>query len=326
MKKNKSILKIGKSVIKSEIIALKKLEKSLGTSFVKAVELIYNTKGNVVFTGVGKSKLILEKTCGTFSSLGITSYILDPTAANHGDLGRLQKKDVIIIASNSGNSNEFRSILKYAKTNKIKIIGITSNTKSKLYLNSDVKIFYKKVKEAGDKNYYLVPTSSTTLLTALGDALAIATATKKKFKISSFSQFHPSGSIGKSLSIIKDLTIPLSKLTIIKSNSSFSKTLSKISEKRLGCVLVRDYSTDKISLITDGDAARAARKFKDINKVTAKDFMTRDPICVNENNLILDTLKTMNSKKINAILIKKNKKILGLVTLHSILSFLENEK
>ncbi len=322
MKKNNNILITGKGVINSEINALKKLKKSIGKSFIEAVELIYNTigKGNIIFTGVGKSKLILEKTCGTFSSLGVATYTLDPMAANHGDLGRLQQKDIIIIASNSGNSTELDAIIKFSKNNNIKIIGITSNNKSKLFKNSNIKITYPKVKEAGNKNFTLVPTSSTTILAAIGDALAICTAEKKKFKISNFGENHPHGYIGKSLTKIKELLIPITKLPFVDLNASFSKTLQVIAKKKLGCALIKN--KNQISLVTDGDTARAANKYKNIQKLRVKDFMTKKPLIIDENTLVPDTLNILNEKKINVVLIKRKEKFVGLVNLHKIIEFL----
>lgn len=321
MIKQINILNIGKNVIKSELNALKKLNKSINKSFLNAVNLINYTKGNIVFTGVGKSKLILEKTCGTFSSLGLPSYTLDPTAASHGDLGRLQQRDTLIVASNSGNSREFESILKFANKTRIKVIGITSNKKSKLFKNSFIKILHPKVKEAGDKNFSMVPTSSTTLLAALGDALAIAVAKKRGFKISNFGEYHPKGSIGKSLTKVKDLLILKSKIIYIKENTSFSDTLKKIAKSRLGCVLIKN-KKNKISIITDGDAARAASRFKDIKKLKAKNFMTRNPQFIDESILIPEALKILNKKRINVLLVKNNKKFTGLISLHSIIEFL----
>jgi len=191
MKSEKQILNFGKKLIKEETNALNKVQKNLNINFSKAVNIINNTKGNVVFSGVGKSKLILEKTCGTFSSLGIPSYVLDANQATHGSLGNLKNNDTLIIASNSGNTNELIAIFKFAKKYKIKIIGISSNSRSQLFKNSIINIIYPKVKEIGDNNFKLVPTSSTTALTAIGDALAVSVAKLKGFTIKDFSQAHP---------------------------------------------------------------------------------------------------------------------------------------
>ena len=322
MKSEKQILSFGKKLIKEEINALLKVQKNLNINFSKAVNLINNTKGNIVFTGVGKSKLILEKTCGTFSSLGISSYVLDANQASHGSLGNLQKNDTLIIASNSGNTNELITILKFAKKYKIKIIGISSNSKSQLFKNSDINIIYPKVKEIGDINFKLVPTSSTTALTGIGDALAISVAKLRGFKIKEFGETHPSGSIGKVLTPIKDLLITGKNIPFINSKDSFSKILSVIASKRLGCALVRDKSSKKISIVTDGDCSRAAAKYKNLSLIKAEDIMTRNPNFINEMSFAPDALSTMNKKRITVLLVKSKGKFKGLVSIHTILEFL----
>jgi len=322
MKSEKQILSFGKKLIKEEINALLKVQKNLNINFSKAVNLINNTKGNIVFTGVGKSKLILEKTCGTFSSLGISSYVLDANQASHGSLGNLQKNDTLIIASNSGNTNELITILKFAKKYKIKIIGISSNSKSQLFKNSDINIIYPKVKEIGDINFKLVPTSSTTALTGIGDALAISVAKLRGFKIKEFGETHPSGSIGKVLTPIKDLLITGKNIPFINSKDSFSKILSVIASKRLGCALVRDKSSKKISIVTDGDCSRAAAKYKNLSLIKAEDIMTRNPNFINEMSFVPDALSAMNKKRITVLLVKSKGKFKGLVSIHTILEFL----
>ena len=322
MKLEKQILNFGKNIIKEEISSIQKVQKSLNLNFSKAVNLINNTKGNIVFTGVGKSKLILEKTCGTFSSLGISSYILDANQASHGGLGSLQKNDTLIIASNSGNTNELVSIFKYAKKYKIKIIGISSNSKSQLSKNSNINIIYPKIKEAGDKNFSLVPTSSTTVLNCIGDALAITVAKKRNFKISKFGEHHPHGSIGKSLTPIKELLITGNKIPYVYRNANFSKILSAISSKRLGCVLVKEKNNNKLSIITDGDTARAASRFSDLHKLKASKIMTKNPTFVDEMTLAPEALTIMNKKRITVLLVRSKGKFKGLVNIHSIIEFL----
>jgi len=322
MKSEKQILSFGKKLIKEEINALSKVQQNLNINFSKAVNLINNTKGNIVFSGVGKSKLILEKTCGTFSSLGISSYVLDANQATHGSLGNLKNNDTLIIASNSGNTNELLAIFKFAKKYKIKIIGISSNSKSQLFKNSDINIVYPKVKEIGDNNFKLVPTSSTTALTVIGDALAISVAKLKGFTIKDFSQAHPGGSIGKALTPIKDLLITGKNIPFVNSGDSFSKILSVVASKRLGCALVKDKNSKKISIVTDGDCSRAASKFKNLSLVKAKDIMTKNPSYANEKTLAPDALSVMNKKRITVLLVKSKRKFKGLISLHSILEFL----
>jgi len=322
MKSEKQILNFGKKLIKEEIKALIKVQKNMNINFSKAVNLINNTRGNVVFSGVGKSKLILEKTCGTFSSLGISSYVLDANQASHGSLGNLQKNDTLIIASNSGNTNELITILKFAKKYKIKIIGISSNKKSQLFKNSNINIIYPRVKEIGDDNFKLVPTSSTTVLAAIGDALAISVGKLKKFKIKKFGETHPGGSIGKSLTSIQDLLITGNSIPFVDSNASFSKVLSVIASKRLGCALVKDKKFKRISIVTDGDTARAASKYKNISSLKVNQFMTKNPKYINENTLITEALSIMNEKRITILLVKSKNKFKGLVSLHSIIEYL----
>ena len=322
MKSEKQILNFGKKLIKEEIKALIKVQKNININFSKAVNLINNTRGNVVFSGVGKSKLILEKTCGTFSSLGISSYVLDANQASHGSLGNLQKNDTLIIASNSGNTNELITILKFAKKYKIKVIGISSNLKSQLYKYSNINIVYPKVKEIGDKNFSLVPTSSTTALTTIGDALAVSVAKLRGFKIKEFGETHPSGSIGKALTQIKDLLIIGKNIPFINSKAKFSKILSAIASKRLGCVLVKDKNSKKISIITDGDCSRAVAKYKNLSLIQAKDIMTKNPSYIDETTLASDALSLMNKKRITVLLVKNKTRFKGLVSLYSTLDFL----
>ena len=323
MKSEKQILNFGKKLIKEETNALNKVQKNLNINFSKAVNIINNTKGNVVFSGVGKSKLILEKTCGTFSSLGIPSYVLDANQATHGSLGNLKNNDTLIIASNSGNTNELIAIFKFAKKYKIKIIGISSNSRSQLFKNSIINIIYPKVKEIGDNNFKLVPTSSTTALTAIGDALAVSVAKLKGFTIKDFSQAHPGGSIGKALTPIKDLLISGKNIPFVDDKASFSKILSAIASKRLGCVLVKNKSSKKISIITDGDCSRAAAKYKNLSLIKAKDIMTKNPKLIDEMALAPDALSIMNKKRITILLVKSGNKFKGLISLHNILEFLQ---
>lgn len=322
MKSDKQILNFGKKIIREEVVALIQVVNNLNINFSKAVSLINGTKGNIVFSGVGKSKLILEKTCGTFSSLGIPSYVLDANQASHGSLGNLQKDDTLIIASNSGNTNELLSIIKFAKKYKIKIIGISSDSKSYLSKNSDISIVYPRVKEVGDSNFKLVPTSSTTVLAAIGDALAISTGKLRSFKIKKFGETHPSGAIGKSLTSIKDLVIKGAQIPYLNLNAKFSKVLSVIASKRLGCVLVKDQKSKKVYIITDGDTARAAKKYKNLENVKAKDLVTKKPKFVDENTLVPDALTLMNKKRITVLLVKSKGTFKGLLSIHTILEFL----
>ena len=320
---NKSSINIANKVIRTEIEGLKKLSKSIGISFIQAINAIDKSKGRIVFCGVGKSARILEKISSTFSSIGISSFTLDPTDAGHGSLGALRKSDILIIASFSGNSSELNNTLDYAKRNKIKIIGISSNLKSNLIKSSDIKILIPKVAEAGDKNLDMIPTSSSINLLALGDCMAITLATKNKFNKKKFGLLHPSGSIGKNLSDISQITIARKKIPFVSENSSLHNTVMKISSGRLGCVIVRNKRMQVCGFISDGDINRAIRKFKNIFLKKSKDIMSKKPTYIPNTYLITEALEIMNKKKITVLLVRKNKKLDGLVHMHDVLSFLK---
>ena len=321
--KNIDIIKTAKEVINTEISALKELQKSLNLSFCKAIKLISGSKGRIICCGVGKSAKILEKISSTLSSIEISSFTLDPTDAGHGSLGAIKKEDVLMIASFSGNSTELTNILKYAKKNHIKIIGISSNPHSNLIKNSYIKIIMPSVTEAGNKNLDMIPTSSSTNLLALGDCFAITLATKKKFNKKKFGRIHPSGSIGKNLSDISEIMITGKKIPIVNKNSNIKKVVMKISSGKLGCAIVMD--NKKIcGFISDGDMNRAIKKYKNIFSQKAQDIMSKKPKTISSNFLIIDALKLMNKEKITALIIEKNKKALGLVHMHHILSYLNS--
>ena len=321
---NKKIINTAKNVIKTEIIALKKLQNTIDHSFCKAINLIAKTKGRIICCGVGKSAKILEKISSSLSSIGISSFTLDPTDASHGSLGAIKNGDILIIASFSGNSSELNNILKFAKKNSIKIIGISSNPQSNLIKASYIKIQMPKVVEAGNKNLNIIPTSSSTNLLALGDCFAISLASKKKFNAKKFGKFHPSGSLGKNLSEISEIMLTGTKIPIVNKNSSLQAVVAKISSGRLGCVIVIDHNKKICGFISDGDMNRAIKKYKNLFTKKAKDIMSQKPKTISGNYLINDALHLMNKEKITALVIAKKKKILGLVHMHNIISFLNS--
>jgi arabinose-5-phosphate isomerase len=319
----KKIINIAKEVISTEIAALKKLQKSIGKSFYQAINLISNSNGRIICCGVGKSAKILEKISSTLSSIGISSFTLDPTDAGHGSLGAIKKHDILIIASFSGGSIELNNILKYAKKNAIRIIGISSNPLSNLIQLSNIKIIMPKVIEAGNKNLNMIPTSSSTNLLALGDCLAISLASRNNFNKKKFGKLHPSGSLGKNLSEISEIMITGNKIPIVSINSKIKDVVLKISIGKLGCVVV--VKNKKIcGFISDGDMSRAIKKYHNIFDKKANDIMSKKPKTISSKCLIIDALKIMNKEKITTLVIAKNKKILGLVHLHNILSYLNS--
>ena len=209
------IYEIGKSVIDLEIKALKKLRNSLDKSFNEAVKAINKCKSKVVICGVGKSGIIASKISATLSSVGTPSFSISANDCSHGDLGRITNQDVLILISYSGKTDELKNIIKYAKTNKIILIGIVSNKNSNLYKSANIKLLIPEVIESG---FGIVPTSSTTSQLALGDALSIALMKKKKFGKLDFKKFHPAGNLGNKLKTAADVMLVKNKIPFVYEN------------------------------------------------------------------------------------------------------------
>ena len=236
---NDRIQKIAKEVIQFEINALNNLKNSINLSLSKVVKLILNCKqGKVIISGVGKSGIIARKWAATFSSTGTPSFFLDATNASHGDMGQITSNDVVILISNSGESDELKNIIQYISRNKnINLIGVTSKKDSILYKNSDVTFQMPSIKEAGPEN--IVPTSSTSAQLALGDAIAIACMRYKNFTKLDFKKIHPSGNLSIKLKTVSDLMISGKKLPIVRENMKMKKALSIITKKGLGVLIIK---------------------------------------------------------------------------------------
>ena len=322
MKKNKLITSARK-VISAEIAGLKKLSQSIDVSFIKTIDLLHKVKGRVICCGVGKSAKILEKISSTLSSIGISSFTLDPTDAGHGSLGAIKKNDILMIASFSGNSSELANIIKYAKKLSVKIIGISSNKQSNLIQSSNIKIIMPKVKEAGNQELDMIPTSSSINLLSLGDCIAICLAERKKFNKRNFGAFHPSGSLGKNLSTVEEIMITGKNLPIVEEKTPIKNTVLTISSKRLGCAIV--VKNKKVTgFVSDGDMSRGIKKFSNIFQKKTKDIMSKKPLSISKNCLIVDALRLMNEKKITALIILEKKKLKGVIHMHNILSFMNS--
>ena len=315
----KKIKSIANEVIDLEINALKKLKSSLNSSLDKAVDLLTNCQSKVIVCGVGKSGIIASKIAATLSSVGTPAFNISANDCSHGDLGSITKKDVVVLISNSGNSSELKNIIEFVNRYKIKLIGISSKKNSLLNKNSNVKILIPEVRESG---YGIVPTSSTTVQLALGDALAIATMQKKKFGKLDFKKFHPSGSLGNKLKTVDDLMITKDKIPFIYENFNVEKALEIINSKKLGTVITRNKKNITTGILTDGDIKRLVYRFNDIKKLQVKDIIKKDPISVEKDLLAAKALKIMNDKKITSLCVhsktRKNKTI-GLIHIHNIL-------
>ena len=321
MKSNK-INTVGKEVIQFEINALKNLKKYLNNDFVNIIKTIISCKsGKVIVSGVGKSGIIARKWAATFSSTGTPSFYLDPSNASHGDMGQISANDVVVLISNSGQSEELKNIIQYTSRNKnIKLIGITSKKESILYQNSNISFLIPNIKEAGPEN--IVPTSSTTTQLALGDAIAIACMTQKKFTKFDFKKFHPSGSLSIKLKTVGDLMLTRRKIPIVNENINMRKALKIINSKNLGVLIVNDKNGNTSGIITDGDVKRIAQKYVKFENLVIKKVMKKNPLSVEENTLAASALSIMNTKKITTLCVhrkRKIKKTVGMLHMHDIL-------
>ena len=225
--KKKNFIRPAKEVIELEISALKKLKNSLNNSFNRAVEEIATCQSKVVLCGVGKSGLIANKIAATLSSVGTPSFYLSASDSSHGDLGSISKKDILILISYSGQTNELKNIIQYANRNRILLIGIVSRKNSILYKASDIKLLIPEVKESAE----IVPTSSTTSQLALGDALAIAEMKFKKFEKSDFKKIHPAGSLGAQLRTVEEIMLTGDKIPFVDEQLNMRKALKILSKK-----------------------------------------------------------------------------------------------
>ena len=321
MKKN--IIKIAKEVIKIETASLKKLEANIGKSFEQIIKTIINCKnGKIIISGVGKSGIIGKKWSATLSSTGTPSFFLDASNASHGDMGQITSNDILILISLSGQSEELKNIIQYTSRNKnIKLIGITSKKDSLLYRNSDLKFLLPSVKEAGPGN--IVPTSSTTVQVALGDAIAITCMVYKKFGKLDFKKFHPSGSLSIKLKTVEDLMLSGKKIPFVNENVSMKDALVSITKKNLGTLVIRNNRNYTTGILTDGDLKRINNIKLNFKDLKLKKVMKKRPISVDKDMLAAQALSIMNNKKITSLCVhqnnKKNKTI-GFIHIHNILN------
>ncbi len=314
----KEILNIAKRTIDIELETLFNLKESLDHSFIKAIEILYNCKGKVIFTGIGKSGHIARKISSTFSSTGTPSIFLHPAEAIHGDLGIIDKEDVLVIISNSGETEEIINIIPYLKFLNVPIICITGNINSTLAQKSDVVIDIKIKREACPFN--LAPTSSTTAILVLGDALAITLMELKGFTKEQFAKLHPGGLIGKRLKKVMDIMHSGEKVPIVYEDMTMKEAIIEITSKGFGATAVLDRNQNLIGIITDGDLRRYIEKGNDLNNGSVKTAMTKNPKTIKYNETVADALNLMEKYKITVLLVlDENNKLIGILHLHDIL-------
>lgn len=309
-----SIISLAKCILRKEANSIIACEPSINEKFVSAVELIKNCTGKILMTGVGKSGNIACKISSTFSSTGSPSIFLHPTDASHGDLGIIGQKDVIIALSNSGETTELFSIINFANRFSIKLISITSNINSTLAKSSDIAIVIPKLTEAGSLN--IAPTSSTTAMLAIGDALALCVCNEKQFTLNNFKDLHPGGAIGMKLLKVSDIMkVSRDQLPFCTKDTDFREIIEIISAKGQGCIAVLDDDQSVIGVITDGDLRRSFNE--NIFSKKAVDIMIKDPIVISKDDLLINALKLMNTRLIsNLFVINDTRKLIGILHLH----------
>ena len=312
----KSYIKIAKKSAGIQISELKKINKIFNSSFVKAVDALVNCKGKVICAGVGKSGLIARKVSATLSSIGVSSFFCDPVTARHGDMGQIEKKDILLIFSYSGNSEELNDMLNYANRFGIKVIGIASSKDSILLKASDIKLLLPKVKEADTTG--IVPTSSTTITLVLGDTLCTAIQYKKKISKEIFKRYHKGGSLGRTLLLVKDVMVTGNKIPTIDKNKTIKQAGRIISAKKLGLVLVM--KKGKVSsIVTDGDCRRGLQKYSGNDKI--EKIASRNPLKIDQDITATKCLSIMTQKKVTSLIVSsKSGKLKGICHIHHLLS------
>ncbi|HEY5325911.1 MAG TPA: KpsF/GutQ family sugar-phosphate isomerase [Mucilaginibacter sp.] len=290
---------IAKRVFNTEIESLRFVAEAIDDEFTKVVEVILKAKGKVIVSGIGKSGIIGKKIAATLASTGTPAFFLHPGEAFHGDLGMVGANDIIILISYSGETDEVLNLVPFLEWNKNVIIGITGNPNSTVAKNSHYHINIAIRQEACPLD--LAPTSSTTAMLVMGDALAVALMESRNFQHEDFARFHPGGSLGRKLLVrVKDL-MRTDNLPFIGEEASFTELLLRMSEGRLGMVIVGDASYVK-GIITDGDLRRALLRTPDTSKLAVAGMMTTSPVFIDENEFIHHAEQLMIEKKITTVL------------------------
>ena len=291
---------IAKRVFDIEIESLKNVSDNIGDEFTAVVNAILNSKGKLIVAGVGKSGLIGRKIAATLASTGTPAFFLHPGEAFHGDLGMVEVNDTVILVSYSGETDEVLKIIPFLKWNKNLLIGITGNTNSTIAKNSDYHLNVAITREACPLE--LAPTSSTTTTLVMGDALAVALMEARQFQHEDFARFHPGGSLGrKLLTRVKDL-MRTDNLPFIDTNASFTDVLLRMSEGRLGMVIIGNSSYVE-GIITDGDLRRALLRNPDTSKLSVTEMMTTSPVIIDGEEFINNAEQLMIEKKITNVLV-----------------------
>ena len=316
MKSNNTIVEIAKKAIKNQSKAIKRLADFIDDEFAEATNLIFNLKGRVIVTGVGKSAIIANKIVATLNSTGTPSIFMHAADAIHGDLGTIQHNDVVICISKSGNTPEVKVLVPLIKNSSNKLIAITSNRDSFLGKNADFVLNSYVEKEACPNN--LAPTTSTTAQLVIGDALAICLLELREFSSIDFAKFHPGGALGKRLYLRVNDISSINLKPQVNPNDDVKKVIVEISEKMLGITAVVE-NKKIVGVITDGDIRRMLNKHDNIKDLCAKDIMSKNPKYIVASAMAVEALDLMEANEISQLLVEKNGLYAGVIHLHDLI-------
>ena len=312
---SQNFIEIGKRVVRSEARALDELENEIGESFSNAIELILNVNGRVILSGMGKSGHIARKITATLTSTGTPAHFLHPAEASHGDLGMITNADVLVLLSNSGETPELANIISYSKRFKVPLIGIASNLNSSLLKNANIPILLPKTNEACNSG--IVPTTSTTMALALGDAIAITIMEFRKFTPESFKIFHPGGNLGSALVTIENLMHKGQKIPKVFPGTSMVDVFLEMSKKGFGTVAIAKNKDVLVGVITDGDLRR---NIEDLMTKSCDQILTSNPHVVTKDMLASSALNLMNKHQISSVFaVNKKNQLLGILHIHDCL-------
>lgn len=313
-----TILSTALQTLEIEIEALKDLKVSINEGFQKVVEAIWQSKGRVVVTGIGKSAIIAQKITATLNSTGTPSIYMHAADAVHGDLGMIQSNDLLLCLSKSGSTSEIKILVPLVKSRGIPVVGMVANKNSWLANHAD-HILYTPISKEADPND-LAPTASTTAQMALGDALAVSLLALRGFQPNDFAAFHPGGILGKQLYLrVRDI-YPQNERPCVFLSASLEETILEMTSKRLGCTVVLNEKNKVVGIITDGDLRRQLRLQGDkgIFHFTAKDIMGKNPKTINADQLALKALELMRAHSITQLIVLENEKYVGVLHLHDL--------
>ena len=311
-----NIVEIGKKVLRTEAGAIEQAVSRIDKQFERAVSILFKTKGRVVTTGMGKSGLIARKISATLTSTGTPSVFLHPSEALHGDIGIIHETDSVVALSSSGETHEVVRLLNYIKRIGVSLVALVGKPESTLARESDVFLDCSVESEACPTG--LVPSTSTTLTLAMGDALAISLMEKKGFGEEDFRFYHPGGSIGKQLLKVKHLMHSGSDLPTVGENDLMSDVLDVMTSKKFGIALVVSNGSSLCGVITDGDLRRNLLKRVDFSQARAFQCMTENPMNIDEESLAVEALKIMEEHLITSLVVTENNQLKGLLHLHDL--------